>query len=359
VASPQDTSPSRRSAAAALSEEILADIELGRVSGTDVARKAFRLARMIDDFDAMEWLEFEVTTYSTGADGLSRKAWNAAKRSGRVYTDKDGVERARTSSLSSMMAAVQSGNAQISAAADAPVSVSSANPSQYVGVPSGNTQERAAVRRNVTEMQGLHDQIVGSVHIWVTEAYYGLRFGSAAEDAFAVVRAAVDRQLTSLVPEAVRRVAVAFENASSSDPEQWSNASAGCRRLIKATADELRPPGPDVNGRKMGDGNYINRLVDWITTRSDSETYRDIVIADLEFLGKRIDSLADAGNKGAHAEVGRFEASRYVTGTYLLLGDILQLSDASIDSPSITDDAAPSIDPELSLTPDSEPASPA
>jgi hypothetical protein len=288
---------------------------------------------MIDDFDAMEWLEFEVTSYPQTGTGLPHNAWSAAKRSGRVFTDDDGAERARTLSLSSMTAAVHSGNAQIAAAADAPVSVSSANPSQFVGLPSGNTQERGAVRKSVTEMQGLHDQIVGSIHIWATQRYYELRFGSAAEDAFAVVRSTVDGLIANLVPDAVRRVAVAFENATSTDPEQWANAAAGCRRLIKATADKLRPPGPDVGGRKMGDGNYINRLIDWITTRSDSETYRDVVIGDLEYLGKRLDAITDAGNKGAHTEVSRLEASRYVTGTYLLLGDILQLSGAADSQP--------------------------
>jgi hypothetical protein len=35
--------------------------------------------------------------------------------------------------------------------------------------------------------------------------------------------------------------------------------------------------------------------------------------------------LLDAGHKGAHAEVSRFDASRFVTGTYLLLGDILRI----------------------------------
>jgi hypothetical protein len=32
-----------------------------------------------------------------------------------------------------------------------------------------------------------------------------------------------------------------------------------------------------------------------------------------------------AGAKGAHADVTKLDASRFVTGTYLLLGDILRL----------------------------------
>ena len=85
-------------------------------------------------------------------------------------------------------------------------------------------------------------------------------------------------------------LAAAFENASSDNPEHWSNAAATCRRLLKAAADALRPPGPDVNGRKMGDDNYVNRLVDWIVNQSESDTAAKLIASDLEDLGRRLDA---------------------------------------------------------------------
>ena len=54
-----------------------------------------------------------------------------------------------------------------------------------------------------------------------------------------------------------------------------------------------------------------------------------MVAADLEYLGRRLDAAAEAGHKGAHAEVSRIDASRFVTGTYLLVGDILRLAQPS------------------------------
>ena len=47
---------SRRAEALSLAEELLADIELRRVAPPDVARKTYRLARLLDDDEAMEWL---------------------------------------------------------------------------------------------------------------------------------------------------------------------------------------------------------------------------------------------------------------------------------------------------------------
>jgi hypothetical protein len=75
----------------------------------------------------------------------------------------------------------------------------------------------------------------------------------------------------------------------------------------------------------MDDAHFLNRLVDWITTQSDSETGAAMIASDLEYLGRRLDAALDAGHKGAHAEVDCYEASRFVTGTYLLLGDVLRL----------------------------------
>ena len=76
----------------------------------------------------------------------------------------------------------------------------------------------------------------------------------------------------------------------------------------------------------MGDSNYINRLVDWIQSNSDSATAASVVTADLAYLGQRLDAADSAGHKGAHAKVNRFDASRFITGTYLVLGDILRIA---------------------------------
>jgi len=55
---------SRRAEALVLSDELLADIELARLSPPQIARKAYRLARLLDDEDAMGWLHFEVNGYT-------------------------------------------------------------------------------------------------------------------------------------------------------------------------------------------------------------------------------------------------------------------------------------------------------
>jgi hypothetical protein len=167
------------------------------------------------------------------------------------------------------------------------------------------------------------------LHEYVAARYQELRFGAAVETAFEVVRRDVDAAIGDLVPDALPKLSAAFESVTSSNPEHWANAASTCRRLLKAAADALRPPGPPVEGREMGDAHYINRLVDWIVNQAESDTEAAMIRSDLEYLGQRLDAVQSAGHKGAHAEVDRFAASRFITGTYLLLGDILRLRRSS------------------------------
>lgn len=152
----------------------------------------------------------------------------------------------------------------------------------------------------------------------------------------------MDGQIAELVPGALPMITAAFENAGSELPEHWANAASTCRRLLKLAADVLRPSGSSSRSAgpcraQGGDGHYVNRLVDWIVAAAESETEGALVIADLEYLGRRLDAADAGGHKGAHDQVSRVQASRYITGTYLLLGDILRLRTGQ--APRATDSA--------------------
>lgn len=324
----------RRQAATTLADELLEDIELGRLLPQNIVRKASRVARLLDDAEAVSWLSFEVAGYPNTK--LAPDAWAAAKRSGRVRETEDGA-RASTSSLGAMQANVEAGKLRLAQAADPAVSVSSANPNQFVHAPAArNANERMNVAASITATQAQLDQVVGAVFSYVAGLHTELRFGAAVETAFEAVRADVDAAIHEVAPTAAEKFAAAFENCASDNPEHWAAAMATCRRLLHAVADALRPPGPDVNGRKMTEDKYINRLMDWISRHSESTSSKDLISAELNHLGERVDAVQVAGSKGAHAEVDKLEAARTVAGTYLLIGDILRLRPADDEPTSST-----------------------
>jgi hypothetical protein len=313
----------RRQEALSLADELLGDIELGRLSALDIARRASRLARLLDDADATSWLVYEIAGYP--AASLDWAATAAATRSGRRTTNKDGDPAFWTSPLGTLDLDVQSGRAELA-------NLGAPGPSGdwAFRVESDRSNERTRIRGRIDQSKGLLDKIIGAIHGYVADRYQELRFGSAVEGAFEVVRADVDAQIASLVPGALPMLTAAMENAVSQQPEHWANAASTCRRLLKLSADALRPPGPDAlaaNGKtvKLGDANYINRLICWIEGASTSETAAAMITTDLDYLGRRLDAADSAGHKGAHDQVSRFEASRFITGTYLVLGDVLRL----------------------------------
>ena len=113
-----------------------------------------------------------------------------------------------------------------------------------MGVEVSRQRERQAVRKSISETQAIIDQVVGSIHEYVLTRYEELRFGSAVQTAFEVVRNEVDAKIAALVPDALPMLNAALENATSDNPEQWANAASTCRRLLKVVADAVRPPGP-------------------------------------------------------------------------------------------------------------------
>jgi len=173
-----------------------------------------------------------------------------------------------------------------------------------------------------------------TIHSYVSNRYYELRFGTVPEGIFKSTQNRVDKKLSEIAPEAIEQFVSVYDNLESSSTEDWSNAVHSCRRILKTVADALYPPNPGGetevkrNGKsiKIGPDNYINRLMIYIEDHSSSKTFQDIIGSHLEYIGNRLDAIYNATTKGTHANITkRDEAERYIIYTYLLLGDILWL----------------------------------
>jgi hypothetical protein len=315
---------SRREEALRLAEELLGDIELNRLRAIDVVRKTSRLARLLDDAAAGSWLAYESGGYPIPLDDESSGA--VARSHRETGKDDEGRQLYSTQIVSEIEQEIDGTLAQIAVAAGGGTS----HADVALLVERDRTATLSALRNHATERRGLLDRIIGALYVYVSDRYQELRFGASVEGAFEVVRSRVDAEIADLVPEGLGMISAAFEGAASNNPEHWANAASTCRRLLKAAADRLRPAGQPIeleSGKKiaMGPGNYVNRLVAWVNEQATSATAARVIAADLDYLGNRLDAVDAAGQKGAHDLVDRFDASRFITGTYLVLGDILRL----------------------------------
>ena len=143
-----------------LSEEILRNFELSEIPTQHIVLKCLRLARLINDFEALEWLKQEANGFEFTEEGfMTAVAWKASERSGRRYFIDDPkskaakpkkVERAFTDTIAVMEASVSAAKARMDVAYDRNISVSSQS-TISPGIPPGNARERNATANVIKE----------------------------------------------------------------------------------------------------------------------------------------------------------------------------------------------------------------
>jgi hypothetical protein len=281
-----------------LAEDILRNIELSEIPLSNICLKAARLARLSND------------------------------------TEKIGGLAELSSACASTEAYLDAARLQLAAASDKPVSLSSANPNQFVLPPAGNTGERVGLRQGIENARGSLQKASTNVYTYALGIFFQKRFSGISQEIFESTKMIVDNKLKELIPESVKIFVSIYDNLKSDNVEDWSNAVHSFRKLLKELADRLFPPNPEGikeierEGKsiKVGEENYINRLVCYIQDKSGSDTYKAVIGANLEYTGERIDSISDAIQKGSHIDItSRYEAERFVIYTYLLIGDIISL----------------------------------
>jgi hypothetical protein len=344
---PQNDIPTSRRAlqeALDLSAEILKNIELSELPLVNVTLKGCRLARLLNDMAFLRVFELEVSGYGTYPDGLPLDLWGFAELAGRTYLSKDRKTDETKSvmfpeSIAQLEEDLMLTKVALEASQDADISITSANPNQYVSPNTSNNVQRnslrvygakAAARLGGRKMLGYN---------YALQRHYELKYSQISDDVFSRIRLQADSRIGKVIPDATKKLAAVYENLLSDNPENWALAVHSCRRILQDLADELYPARNEplqtsVDGKMkeilLGAENYINRLVAYVSTCSESKTFTSVVGSHLRFLGERLDSIFDASQKGSHRDVSRDEADRYVVYTYLLVGDILSLESGQV-----------------------------
>lgn len=125
-----------------------------------------------------------------------------------------------------------------------------------------------------------------------------------------------------------------LDRLESKSEEEYSQAALSCRRILEAFADRVYPPRKEkVSGRSVDQAHYLTRLWAYADEHLRSDRNRELVRAELQDIGKRLDTLYALINKGVHSRFTRDEARRAVLRTLMLLDDLLPLPNAAYLSP--------------------------
>lgn len=332
--------------------DALSQLETQRVPLSTVIRKCIRIGRLRNDLVNQWWLEWELVDITKERERLSvlsdiaphltqeaythfRKRfaddWLQERDFARVNEDLE-VERG-DNVLPRGVGEIELFQAHYADVAQDVLVPDGLHPLDLYFVQKEKASTRFIARTLSSECGAILERIRNRVHEFLSQTEKQLVYGQLHSDLFERNRQYVDLKLGQLCPDALDKFMSAYKRLSEGDPEARSQALASCRRLLKSLADVLYPPrdepvaGPDGKTRILGEEQYVSRLWQYVYGRVSSTRSGQLLLAEVQETGNRLDRLYDLTSKGVHSETSEFEVNQAVIQTYLLIGDLMRLYD--------------------------------
>ncbi len=328
---------------------LLDDVELSRLPAEQLLLKASRLARLVEDADVGAWLRYELDGYPG-----TMEARSYALRFGRVESA-DAAEGywLPLAGLSGLIASMQTQIQQLKVP-NIQFAPSSANPDEFVTGFAGLTVSTATAPAQavlerlqllttaVSNLAAIRSRVLNAVHEFATRVYYQRAFAGLAETIFDRHKALVDGVVAVTATEVVKKLPAIYDRLAAGDPEAVSQALNSVRRMIKAFADAVYPPGEgtrELEGQQyeIGSDKVLNRIKLYLNARCNSRSR-------CERLNRTLRDLYDRASAGAHSDVTADEARALFLHTYLTIGEVIT---AGTDSGSSSATATPGHVPEV------------
>jgi len=319
-----------------LSEEILAGIETEKINSSSAALRCLRLARLLSDPGSIEWLQYETGGYPTTSDHrIEQRAFEIGCVHGRatylvgtegntIFVELAGELESRIQASLSAMGSLTTQGVSIAGEYSA---------AAMHGLTQQVRETNAGLQLSITDARRKLGILQGQYYAYALAVNLELRFSGRAEEVFRSYRLDVDRELTALAPDSLKKLDAAYERLSSTQPESWAQALTSCRRVFEDVSNSLfgktfpGHKGKSVTARSgkaldVSGDHYLNRLYAVVDYLADSGTARRSVGSQITYVVDWIEGIHDALNKGVHGDLAYHEARRAVLHTYVCLGDI-------------------------------------
>lgn len=318
-------------------EKVLDGIEESTISTSSALLLCLRIARLLNDQNAITWLQYEYGGYPRVEDGhVEHKAWEIAYNNGRGYIN-DGDKVIFTELASELEEKTEVQNRAVNNFTTQGVSASG----DYAVVAMNNLTSSVihsteTLITNVTRNKKRLSILRSTYYDYALKKHIEISFGNVATDIFSEYRERVENYFSVLSKEAILKLQAIEDKIDSDNPEMYSQALTTCRRLFESTASELfdryYPNYADTkyitrSGREIdisGD-HYKNKLSAVIEKLEEKSASKSIVGSNILYLLDWIDNLNNLQCKGVHSNVTKQDAVRCIIQTYICLGDILSL----------------------------------
>jgi len=317
----------RRRDALAVARELVGDLEKAEPGIDRPLMKAQRLARTLRDTDAQKWLDYEMRGYPPDIN-LKKELGTCAEYAHRWFPDRKAVFRTSLPELEARVAATQQVLAKLNAPTFSQPTADFLELQATIRLVALLTKQIASARDAYIAALGEFNAMRSHLYRYAADTLIALEFGSVAEELFQSARRVTDEFVRSVSPKAAEQLLSAEERLAVGDSEALSACLTSCRRVLSTIADSIYPPRQepyvDQSGRtrKVGQDEYLNRLLAFLETSLRSRSSEAIISAQIGHLSARLDAVYAKACKGVHDDVSIEEARLVLIQTYLFIGEV-------------------------------------
>ncbi|MBQ8611259.1 MAG: hypothetical protein IJ412_06065 [Oscillospiraceae bacterium] len=331
----------KRLQAIAACEKIINGIEDGEITISSALLQCMKVARLVNDVDAIEWLNYELGGYPRNDKGyLTTSAWDVAVQHGRSYVDKkDKKTYVFTDLVAELENIISNSKDALNNFSTQGFSVSgdmallaTSRMTENVNQATNNLLNTA--KTNEQRLSVLKAQFYGYAIKWQMD----LQFGNTAKKIFEEYQEKVSLSFSKLSTATLQKLSAIEDMMEDGNPERYSQVLTSCRRLWEDTAkqlfDEVLPNYKEKlfktkTGKEIdvsGD-HYNNKLSAVIETLQGKAAKNTLVGSETIYLVDWMEQINNSQSSGVHSNVTREQAMQCIIHTYIALGDILNLKD--------------------------------
>ena len=342
---------SKRNQALEACDKTINGIEDGTLSVLSSLLLCKKIARLVNDLDGQEWLNYEYGGYPRGTDGyVLYDAWKVAADHGRSYQS-TGVEgKCSTVIFDDLCGALESTiDSNKKALGNFTTQGYSVAGDLALLATSRMTADVASATNNLLNMTAIAEKrlsiLKSQYYDYAVRWQIELQFGSTAKSVFEEYQEQVDNYYSYLPTETLQKLNAIEDLMEDGNPERYAQVLTSCRRLWSETAKilftEVLPEhhGPiykTLSGKEIDvsgdhDNNKLAAVIETLQSRAFKNT---LVGSEIIYLIDWIEQINKRQNAGVHTDVTREQAAQCIIHTYIALGDILSLKDTVIRSES-------------------------
>ena len=331
----------KRLQALAACEKIINGIEDGEITISSALLQCMKVARLVNDVDAIEWLNYELGGYPRNDKGhLTTSAWDVAVQHGRSYVDKiDKKTYVFTDLVAELENIISNSKDALNNFSTQGFSVSgdmallaTSRMTENVNQATNNLLNTA--KTNEQRLSVLKAQFYGYAIKWQMD----LQFGNTAKKIFEEYQEKVSLSFSKLSTATLQKLSAIEDMMEDGNPERYSQVLTSCRRLWEDTAKQLfdevllnykeklfkTKTGKEID---VSGDHYNNKLSAVIETLQGKAAKNTLVGSETIYLVDWMEQINNSQSSGVHSNVTREQAMQCIIHTYIALGDILNLKD--------------------------------